>query len=159
MICDMMTQVREFLKKHPEQLLDIDGEIVCHYQARDNMRLVAKVLHEDANRWEQRLNKFPLDLGLSSAALLAEECAECLEAIEARNRLELLDGLADLVFVCMVAANRFELPLAEALQEVIRSNNTKKVSGERRLRDKGPNYEPPKLTAILERADNARRTV
>lgn len=87
------------------------------------------------------------------AHLMCEELAEVLEAMANQDELELLDGLADLQYVLSGTAVTFDLPLDKAFEEVHRSNMTKEKQendkSKERVRDKGPNYQPPNLEKVL----------
>lgn len=96
----------------------------------------------------------PEDVRLTRAHLILEEAAEVLRALANRDRVQLLDGLADLAYVTFGTAVAYGLPLDAALVEVHRSNMTKERQADDpenvRMRDKGPNYEPPDLRRVLE---------
>lgn len=83
-------------------------------------------------------------------SLLLEELAETIDGILLGDEIETLDGLADLAFVVFGTACSLDLPLSEAFEEVWRSNMSKapKTSSPR-LRDKGDEYFPPNLAAVL----------
>ena len=87
------------------------------------------------------------------AHLMMEELGECLEALGRGDELGLLDGLADLEYVVVGTAVVHDLPLPEAFEEVHRSNMTKEKqvsdANSDRVREKGPNYEPPNLERVL----------
>ena len=86
------------------------------------------------------------------AHLILEEAGELVKAMAAGNLEEVLDGLADLSYVTAGTAVQFKLPLAEAFEEVHRSNMTKGGGGstDPRVRNKGEGYEPPNIAALLE---------
>lgn len=85
------------------------------------------------------------------AQLLVEEVGECLAALESGDEAELLDALADLLYVLLGTASTFDLPVAEAFLEVHRSNMTKAEQADRskRILVKGPDYVPPDLARVL----------
>lgn len=87
--------------------------------------------------------------------LIFEEAAELAQAMANGNEVECLDAIADLLYVVLGTAATFNWPLVEAFYEIHRSNMTKqKMPTDKynfRVRDKGPNYDPPKLKQILER--------
>jgi hypothetical protein len=101
--------------------------------------------------------------------LCSEEPSELYVALAQGNELEVLDGLADSIYVFLGTAIVFDLPLEEAFEEVQRSNMTKeRVASDPhagRVRNKGPHYIAPDLKTILERHrdravdDSARPTV
>jgi len=82
--------------------------------------------------------------------LIVEETAELADAFVAGSRVEVLDALADLIYVVIGTAVTFGLPLAEAVDEVHRSNMTKTVNRDRAGHPgKGKGYSPPQLGKIL----------
>ena len=84
------------------------------------------------------------------AHLVAEETGELLMGLAQGNRLEVLDALADLVYVTLGTAVAFGLPLREAFDEVHRSNMTKLlVEGRPGHPGKGLGYSPPNLEQFL----------
>ncbi len=85
--------------------------------------------------------------------LIAEELTEVVEAMASNDELELADGLGDLTYVVSGTATTFNIPLQEVFEEVHRSNMTKmKRDPEKnsRMRDKGPDYESPRIQEILD---------
>jgi len=92
------------------------------------------------------------DRGLR-AHLLTEELAEVVEALMKADEKQLLDGLADLLYVVLGTAAIYDLPLEAAFVEVHRSNMTKEKQPDdphaQRLRSKGPNYRPPNIERVL----------
>lgn len=89
--------------------------------------------------------------------LILEECAETVQALCGTDEVELIDGIADLVYVLAGTAVTFNLPFEEAFEEVHKSNMTKNTARERekcdvddvRLRNKGKDYVPPNLREVL----------
>lgn len=89
------------------------------------------------------------DCRVIRAHLMLEELAEVLLALGTNQEVDLLDGLCDLVYVVLGAANTFDLPFEDAFAEVHRSNMTKGVhANDPRVRQKDT-YDPPKLASIL----------
>lgn len=87
--------------------------------------------------------------------LIVEEAAELAEALRDGDELGVLDALADLAYVTIGTAVAYGLPLAEAFNEVHKSNMTKSVEskGGRLWHPvKGPDYCPPNLGKILREA-------
>lgn len=82
--------------------------------------------------------------------LILEECAECISAMMAGDEELALDGLLDLIFVCVGAGVVFDWPMDEGFYEVWRSNMTKGRTDKHRLRNKGASYQPPQLGLVLE---------
>jgi len=87
--------------------------------------------------------------------LIAEEFKEFNDAVSNEPYENELKELADLVYVCFQYAENMEWDLEEALDRVHKSNMSKLgVDGKTiRRRDgkvlKGPNYEPPTLTDLI----------
>lgn len=82
------------------------------------------------------------------ASLLIEELAEFLEGVATGDTLAAADGLADLAYVVEGASEVYNLPLGPLFDEVHRSNMTKAVSTTR-VKDKGPDYQPPLIHRVL----------
>lgn len=85
-------------------------------------------------------------------SLIKEEYQELLEALDCNDPVATLDALADLSYVVAGAAIAWGLPLADALNEVHRSNMTK-TPGQTRADGKvikGPTYEPPDLQTVMQ---------
>lgn len=96
-------------------------------------------------------------LRLLRHALLREEFREYEEAEIADNVVEVADALADMVYVICGTALSYGIPLDAVFNEVHRSNMTKCVDGKVQRRNDGKilkpeTYEPPNISAILERA-------
>ena len=83
------------------------------------------------------------------AHLILEECAEMLDAMFSGDKVEALDGAADLIYVVVGTAVQFGWPLEEACAEVHRSNMTKQPLQGPRLRLKGL-YSPADIAKVLE---------
>ena len=97
------------------------------------------------------------DPRLHQAHLLIEEMCESILGLANCNEEELFDGLCDLSFVTIGTAETFNLPISEGTMEVCDSNLTKKKRDpevDPRCRDKGKDYRPPNLKAILGRSRN-----
>jgi len=88
------------------------------------------------------------------AHLVVEEVAELLAALAAGDEVGTLDALADLIYVTVGTAVTFGLPLAEAVEEVHRSNMTKTLVRDRPGHPgKGDGYSPPQLAELLRRGE------
>lgn len=86
------------------------------------------------------------------AHLIVEEVAELLTAFTVGDSVATLDALADLLYVTLGTAVAFGLPIAEAFEEVHRSNMTKTVERDRPGHPgKGRDYSPPDLASLLEK--------
>jgi len=78
-------------------------------------------------------------------------------AVAADDLVEIADALADLLWVVIVGALSFGIPLGEVFAEVLRSNRSKVDPSGRVDRDpsgkvrKGPHFSPPDLGPILMR--------
>lgn len=85
------------------------------------------------------------------AQLMVEELSEVLEAMLKGHELELLDGLADLLYVVLGTALTFDLPIVAAFHEVHFSNMTKQHGQRGRVKIRGDKFKKPDLVTILER--------
>lgn len=79
-----------------------------------------------------------------------EEAQELRDAIEAQAIVEIADALGDLAYLVYGTALHFGIDLDRVVAEVHRSNMTKSPAGEAKS-IKGPGYEPPDLTWIVDR--------
>lgn len=89
------------------------------------------------------------------AELIREEARETVEAIEAGDLVEAIDGLCDLLCVTYGAAVEFGIDLAPFWDEVHRTNMAKQGG---RVRDDGKRlkpegWEPPDIAGILRSAE------
>jgi hypothetical protein len=82
--------------------------------------------------------------------LLDEEVAELREAMQAGDLVKIADGLADIVYVTVGTAVPYGIPFDAVLAEVHRSNMTKANDPGLGKLVKGPGYEAPRITEILE---------
>jgi predicted HAD superfamily Cof-like phosphohydrolase len=88
-------------------------------------------------------------------ALIAEEFAEFKQAANCESYENELKELADLVYVCFQYAENMEWDLEEALDRVHKSNMSKLGLDGKPIRRadgkvlKGPNYQPPNLTDLI----------
>lgn len=89
--------------------------------------------------------------------LLDEEVAELREASEVNDRVKIADAVADIVYVTVGLAINRGLPFDAIFAEVHRSNMTKFIPPVAIREDgkviKGPNFSPPDIAAILEKAE------
>lgn len=76
--------------------------------------------------------------------LLAEEVSELFTAIHKKDKIEIADGLADVIYILMGFCVILNVPIGPVLEEVHRSNMTKEKGAV-----KGANYEPPNIKKIL----------
>lgn len=118
-----------------------------------NAQMVAQFRHH----FGLPVKSFPsiegVDLDLHEK-LLAEELEEFIQAADDRDPVELLDALADLVYVAYGCALDCGFDLDAALAEVQRSNLSKLLPDGTVLRRddgkvlKGPNFTPPDLRTL-----------
>lgn len=91
--------------------------------------------------------------------LIGEEgVAELALALAEKDKVRVADALADLLYVTLGAAIVYGIPLKEVFEEVHKSNMTKDVRDSRdsRIRNKGANYKPADIQAVLNRYEWAR---
>lgn len=84
--------------------------------------------------------------------LIREESQELLDAIKTGNIIEIADGIADTIYVCLGTGLEFGLPMVPVWQEVHRTNMLK-VGGTTRPDGKimKPNgWQAPQIKAIIE---------
>ena len=94
--------------------------------------------------------------------LIQEELQELIDALDAKDIVEIADALTDILYVTYGAGHSFGIDLDECFLEVHRSNMTKLGEDGRPLYRpdgkvmQGPNYETPQLAKIiLENINNA----
>lgn len=83
----------------------------------------------------------------SMTTMLEEEYAELAAAVNDENIIEVIDALADIIFVAIGALWKLGLDPDKVIAEVCRSNLTKEAGATNRLQKdaiKGPQYEPPR---------------
>jgi len=138
------------------------GDVWCDHPVFDakmvwlaigSLRSCARFCDEHVEWQRQQLNHVT-DHRVQRIALHCEEMAELLDAMMRGDEVELLDGLADSLWVINGTAAQFDLPLGEAYDEVRRSNYSKlgaraQPGGSTRLRDKGANYFKPDMEAVI----------
>jgi predicted HAD superfamily Cof-like phosphohydrolase len=85
------------------------------------------------------------------AELMIEELGEVVMAMHELDEVELLDGLADLLYVTAGTATQLDVPLDAAFWEVHRSNMTKHKAAASHQGDKGKgaDYSPPDISGLL----------
>jgi predicted HAD superfamily Cof-like phosphohydrolase len=85
------------------------------------------------------------------AALIREEAAEAVTAIEDGDLVAAIDGLCDLLYVAYGTAVAFGIDLEPFFEEVHRSNMTKASHNKRDDGKimKGVEWEPPRLANLL----------
>ena len=132
------------------QLLAEEGVPVVRSQ---NARMVAEFRR--AFDLPMRAFPAPLDADLDlHARLIAEETSEFLVAVREKNPVEILDALADLMYVIYGAALDCGFDIDAAFSEVHRSNMSKLGADGRPILNevgkvqKGPNYSPPDLRGL-----------
>jgi len=88
--------------------------------------------------------------------LLKEEVLETFDAIEARDLVEVADGIADIIYVAIGMAVEFGIPLADVWDEVQRSNmakiNPKTGKADKRADGKvikPEGWTPPDIASII----------
>ena len=101
----------------------------------------------------QESKGFPTSVELSDVStlmyrnsLLIEGIAELFQAICKKDRVEIADGLADVLYLVLGTCGMLDIPIDAVLEEVHRSNMTKG-----KWAVKGKDYEPPRIKEILER--------
>lgn len=113
---------------------------------------IADTLHKLAKQLEQHVGD--PDGRALRVHLTLEETAEWLDALAIGDELAAFDALCDRLYVLIGDAVTYDLPLSSGFAEVHRSNMTKEKQPDdpsaERVRQKGPNYEPPNLREILE---------
>lgn len=156
---DAMESVRDFHVKHE---FTVDADLTKTSSESVTMLLItaASSLAGIAGGFEEEC-KHKFDDRLLRAHLILEETAEAIKGLAIRDEVELLDGLADSIYVLVGTAVAFDLPLPEAFKEVCWSNMTKDTRRDTvadiRLRKKGDSFQPPKLKQILEGHHEARK--
>lgn len=137
-----------------KQRLDLDHQLVPterHHLIVHQMKDASQTALKQFLSFQSSPEKIT-DLRLLRIHLILEEVAELVKAIDACDEVEVLDGMADAIYVINGTAVCFDLPLAAAYVEVHRSNMSKALSKSAdnpRLQDKGQEYIPPRLSELL----------
>lgn len=103
------------------------------------LRTLAAFLADEISKSE-KLRKYRL-------WLIVEEVYEVANALFKRDKIELADALADLIYVSIGTAVQYGIPIEYVFNEVHRSNMTK--TGIHKDSYKGEGYEPPRLRELL----------
>lgn len=98
---------------------------------------------------EQPTTDIPERLHELRQRLLDEETDELAEAVRDRDIVKIADALGDIVFVAVGTAVTYGIPFDAVLAEVFRSNMTKVNTPAEAKLVKGPDYEPPRIAALL----------
>lgn len=100
----------------------------------------------------QHEKEFPTEVSLDDSeyimfrnSLLMEEVSELFAAIYRKDRVEIADGLADVLYIVLGTCGILNIPIEEVLEEVHRSNMTKDKGAV-----KGEGYERPNIKRILD---------
>lgn len=83
------------------------------------------------------------------ASLMVEELGELMVAMSDCDLVKVADGLADLLYVVLGTAECYDISTQPIFHEVHRSNMTKAVTTDRRVREKGKDYSPPDILRVL----------
>lgn len=92
--------------------------------------------------------------------LIYEEVQELADALAAGDKTEIADALGDILYVTFGAAHVYGIPINAVFAEIQRSNMSKLgEDGKPVYREdgkvlKGPNYSPPNIAEVLEKAEN-----
>lgn len=101
--------------------------------------------------YQTGLHEVPLSLE-DGARIITEEASELLDAVENRDRVQIVDALVDIVFATISTAERWGVDMTEAWDEVYRSNMSKVgapiVNGKLQ---KGELFHAPDFTSIANR--------
>ena len=81
--------------------------------------------------------------------LLDEEVAELRAAVQQGDIVKIADAIADITYVAVGTAVTYGIPFDAVFAEVHRSNMTKVNTPAKAKPVKGPDYEPPDITAAL----------
>lgn len=89
--------------------------------------------------------------------LIQEEVTETIDALEADDLVEIADGLADIIYVCIGAALEYGIPLDKVWFQVQQSNMAKvdPLTGKANKRDDGKiikpeGWQPPNIASVLD---------
>lgn len=117
----------------------------------DRVRLRAKLIFEEAMETIGALYGFSRE-DVSRRLILPTN--HLLDQLDPQAQIvEVADGLADLIYVCIGCALEFGLPLDKVFEEVQRSNMSKTVDRLTRPDGKivkGPSFSPPDIGAVLD---------
>lgn len=140
----MQQCVAEFMDKHgsPRPVKfdpDVGERMAIKHAAKSSMDAAVRL---GASNWRERPLAF-------RTWLLLEEVAEMAQAAADGDLIAFADGLADVLYVLVGTAVKFDLPLARLFEEVHRSNMTKSGAKEGGTgRGKGASYSPPDIAGV-----------
>lgn len=145
MSSSMIERVREFFEKYgrPKDLnLDHLSRVHCPTLEAIGQGLSAIVgKHQaDANRLFEEG-----DPRAFHALLVVGELHEWVEAVIQGSLFQAMDASGDLLYINLGLFVLFGLPMEEIFDEIHRSNMTKKVGSDVRMKDKGEQYEEPSM--------------
>ena len=151
---DQIRQVISFQCKYGFEV-GVDCSKTYPKESDKYLELAYSAVHDAGEMLEEAMSgSLCGDNRLLRAHLMCEELAEIMRALIEQDREKLLDGITDLLYVTVGTGTN--LPLAEAFEEIQRSNMTKELRQptDVRLRNKGSAYEPPDLKKVLKEFDN-----
>ena len=145
---EQQAKVQDFMMKH-NGLIDAEeatGTI-------DSVDFIAREMRSWSRFWLEKALVLAKkkDPRLLRATLMVEELAELLDAMSNQSFLKVADGIADLLYVVLGTSECYNMEAEDLFEEVHRSNMTKQVSTDIRVRDKGPHYVAPDLAGILKK--------
>lgn len=148
--CFLVAQFHQHINAPKKRLLKHDA--IPHAE----MKLLSEEVLEIANRLHDLDALYPMkdNCAYRRANLIVEEVGEILEALANNDEVELLDGLADLLYVVFGTAVTYDLPIHTAFREVHCSNMTKNtargaVGNTDGDRGKNAGYVAPRIKEII----------
>ena len=115
----------------------------------------------DVQQWFKDLKDIPEDIYQLRLRLLEEEFNEFKKAHEDRDKVEMADALADMIYIAVGTANVMNIPLDKVWAEVQRSNMAKvdPETGKVKKREDGKvlkpeGWTPPQIETVLEEHNN-----
>lgn len=152
-----MEKVHEFNVKHNAPL-----GYGTTAETRAILARIANDLGRAARELEAEFRRHSASAVSLRGAVICEEVSELCEAMSQipeglsphkALKVEILDALADTEYVTTGTAVTFGLPLAKAFSMVHTANMKKAVTNDRRVRDKGDDWQPPALETLLKDED------
>lgn len=143
----MKDLVRAFMDK-----LDVHRDATFPMEVNQEIIDVGEALIKLSKKLEKKVND--PDKRFITTHLEVEEMGEFLVALGQGNEVEVLDALADRLYIFLGTCISMDMPIIKAFAEVHASNMTKEKQSDdeskARVRQKGDKYKAPDISKVLD---------